>query len=230
MSRNGAPPPARRRLTRRTIVASILVVAIPFVAGIAFVIVNAAFRSTHVERAVVADRALAVRIRLETGDVTVRVGPSPVEIEFRERYFVSKPDPVADVVDGALEIEDGCPTTIPVVTSCAVDVIVTVLPGTRLDVRTRNGDITGDGLTNPEIVAATANGDIELRLAVAAARVRAESAAGDVSVVTPDGPFRVRADTLDGDVRVGVPEDPAAPRTIDARAATGDVSVLPSGP
>jgi Putative adhesin len=63
----------------------------------------------------------------------------------------------------------------------------------------------------------------------ASRHLRVDTDSGDVDVTVPDVVYSVLADTGSGDRDVTVRQDPAAPRTIQASASSGDVTVAPLG-
>lgn len=105
------------------------------------------------------------------------------------------------------------------------DVTLTGIEG-DVRARTSSGNVTGNELAAGHIEARTSSGDVR----VVAVRtppdaLTATSSSGDVRVVVPNEVYRVDAHTSSGSVDLSLRQDPAAPRRIEARTSSGDVSV-----
>jgi hypothetical protein len=94
------------------------------------------------------------------------------------------------------------------------------------DLRTASGDISATGLRAASATASSSSGDVRIALASVPDTVGASSDSGDVAVALPGGRYRVDAHTDSGSVHVArVVRDEGAPRRVEARTASGDVSV-----
>lgn len=99
------------------------------------------------------------------------------------------------------------------------DVEVLVPPGSRLDIRTRNGDVDVDGVRG-SIAVETLAGDMAIYGTPASVTI--ESISGDVRV---DGPVpTVRMNIVSGDIEL-----PRATGNVDVSSTSGDIDVGGSG-
>lgn len=99
------------------------------------------------------------------------------------------------------------------------DVEVLVPPGSRLDIRTRNGDVDVDGVRG-SIAVETLSGDMGIYGTPASVTI--ESISGDVRV---DGPVpTLRLNTVSGDIEL-----PRATGNVDVTSTSGDIDVGGSG-
>lgn len=96
----------------------------------------------------------------------------------------------------------------------------------RVTAGTDVGDITGERLRAPWITATTATGEVSLGFDSAPDLVSAVVGTGDVQVEVPESDrYRVDAATGAGEIDVQIDAVSQAPRSIEARTDTGDVSV-----
>lgn len=98
-----------------------------------------------------------------------------------------------------------------------------------IELEANSGSLTGQRLRTAALTAEVSSGEIALDFATPPRSVGVEASSGDVELTVPtgQGPYRVDTETSSGDEHVDVAVDPAAPRTIDARASSGDVSIQP---
>ena len=106
--------------------------------------------------------------------------------------------------------------------------ITLTAPGApTVDARTNTGDVVVTGGSAGASVRAQSDvGSVNLTLAEPPALARALADTGDVTVTVPGGTgYHVVATSDTGDTRVSVPDDGSSPRTVEARADTGNVVV-----
>jgi hypothetical protein len=97
-----------------------------------------------------------------------------------------------------------------------------------LDVTTRTGVISGNGLRSDVVRAETRSGDVQLGLLEPPRTLAVDSATGEVDIAVPATGYRVDARSASGETTVLVPTDPAAPGTIVVGSGSGNVRVRPS--
>jgi len=182
----------------------------------------------------------AVRVLVvegSTGDVEVVGGGSGVQVVERQEFRGKAPEASHVVADGTLTLTYRCG-------DCSIGYRVRVPEGTVVRVHGSTGDVRLTGLTG-EVLAetstgtvvakglgstsarlASSTGDVSASFTAAPTEVTATSSTGSVQVTVPSGqPYAVDASTAVGDVRVSVPRKADAGRSIEARTATGDVTV-----
>lgn len=140
----------------------------------------------------------AVRILVDTGDVTVIAWDEPVfEIEHTDRGPAGAAWTRQRVEDGILRVEGGCRLFAP----CRTDLVVYVPRGLPVDV------VSGDGAVNVEGVAdlAVELGDGRLVVSAPGGSVRARVGWGDARVELAGRPDAVSLDLAGGDVDLSLP-------------------------
>jgi hypothetical protein len=179
-------------------------------------------------------------VRSDNGEIVVTAADtSEVEVERDERYVFRRPARVADVEDGTLTVEDGCPSfNILLLGGCRVDFRITVPASVAIDLDSSNGDLVVEGIEGT-IVVGTSNGDIDLdRITgpaeattsngsivgrgLESASLAADTSNGRISLVFAAVPDRVEADTSNGDIDIALPD---APYRIHADTSNGDVDI-----
>lgn len=167
-----------------------------------------------------------------------------VEVERTAAFSIRSPRPGAEVADGTLTLEAGCPGLwLPLLGGCRVDYRITVPVGVAVTADAPNGDIELEGIAGPVMVgtsngdvvgrrllarlveATTSNGSITLSFTQAPDRVRADTSNGPITIEVPDVPFRVETDTDNGRLTLDVIADPDAPRVIEANSSNGDITI-----
>lgn len=160
------------------------------------------------------------------GDITVTAAEGDIEVDVIAHSGLREPT-YSDVVSaGALEINHRCGWSIAL-PRCSGELDVTLPAGTRVVVRTENGDVVASGLAG-DVSLSSGNGQIEaeeisgpldidssnggIDVMGAGAGVRASTSNGSIDVITVDG--TVIADSANGDVTIG--------------SVTGDVSATSS--
>ncbi|HKG39624.1 MAG TPA: DUF4097 family beta strand repeat-containing protein [Conexibacter sp.] len=96
-----------------------------------------------------------------------------------------------------------------------------------LRVEASSGDVHVDGYRGRQLVVKTGSGDVDLSALHAPRSLRVDAGSGDVDVAVPDAAYSVLVETGSGDRNVTVRQDPAAPRTLQVKTSSGDVSVEP---
>jgi DUF4097 and DUF4098 domain-containing protein YvlB len=116
-----------------------------------------------------------------------------------------------------------------------------------LTAHTGSGDVRGTGLASSTATAETGSGSVSLELADGAGQVAAETGSGDVTLTLAGEPDQVRAETGSGNVTVVLADraatyavlaetnsgdqdvqirtDPSAPRSLEVRTGSGDVTI-----
>jgi hypothetical protein len=186
-------------------------------------------------------------ITLSGGNIVVLPGAAG-QVTVRRTLTWSAPKPeISETWTGrALRIKSGCWTWhLP---GCSVDYVVRVPAGVavkavtgtgsvsvrdiagRLSASSDAGSITATGLRSTRVVAGTRSGAVDLRFDHAPDRVDATSSSGDIGIWVPyPGTYSIRADARAGQRTVAVEQNSAAPRTITARADSGNVTVQYAG-
>ena len=160
------------------------------------------------QRTTPADASGLVRITAADGDVSVRAGTAAeVRVDVRDRNSERglrlerrNGEVLVDVYDSR-------------------DIVVFVPAGSRVDVRTSNGDVSIGDVTGT-VAVETLSGDITVNGTPASVAI--ESISGDVTVSGPVA--NVRVGTVSGDVAL-----PRATGTIDASSTSGDVDIMSDG-
>ncbi|GAA0662190.1 hypothetical protein GCM10010193_11790 [Kitasatospora atroaurantiaca] len=213
-------------------------------AGITAVVVGAGVSGYWLEEKESRDVAYgvdqAVRVLVveaSTGDVEVVGGGGGVQVVERQEFRGKAPVATHEVTGGTLTLTYHCG-------DCSVGYRVRVPEGTVVRVHGSTGDVRLTGLTG-EVVAesstgtvvakglgstsarlVSSTGDVSASFTTAPTEVTATSSTGSVRVTVPSGqPYAVDASTGVGDVQVSVPRKVDAGRSIEARTATGDVTV-----
>jgi hypothetical protein len=171
------------------------------------------------------------------GDITVvrELSDAPlVTVDSTVKGSIHAPD-LRAVKDGAtVRINGNCPYIS--FGPCNARIVIRVPAGTEVDVRTGSGNITANGLDGPvkletgsgdvnangltgEADLHTSSGDVNVRSLHATAKLRTSS--GDINAEDV-GTDRLTADTAAGDVEL---DFAVAPKLVDARTASGDVTV-----
>ncbi|MFI1362231.1 DUF4097 family beta strand repeat-containing protein [Streptomyces griseochromogenes] len=173
-----------------------------------------------------------------TGDVRVTGGGSTVRVTERQSYRSAPPHTThSTAADGTLTLTYDCQ-------DCGVDYDVRVPTGTAVSVDEGTGDvsltalggpvkadtgtgtITGTRLTAQEARLTTQTGGVRAAFSRPPAVVHATTQTGSVDIAVPRGtPYAVQAGAQTGKVDVGVDRADDSPRSITARAQTGDVTV-----
>ncbi|MDG3009413.1 DUF4097 domain-containing protein [Rhodococcus sp. D2-41] len=144
----------------------------------------------------------------------------------RVRLEIAVPPDLAlrvQLVTGSVLVE-GLRSNVAVATD---DGEVTVIdPTGPVVAETGNGNITVSGARSAQVRARSASGEVDMNFDAPPDLVDAHSGGGDVIVRIHDPlPSAVRTDAEGGVATVTVPVDPAAPRSIDAATADGDIIV-----
>jgi len=163
----------------------------------------------------------AVRIDVESGDVTVFTWDEPVvEVEHTDRGPAGAAWTTHRVREGTLELEGGCRMLAP----CRTDLVVYVPRGLPVDVSSGDGAVTVDGVTDLQVVL----GDGRLTVNAPGGSIRARVGWGDARVDLTRTPERVSLDLAGGDVDVSLP---SGVYDLDVAAFGGeDVRGLEAGP
>jgi hypothetical protein len=98
-----------------------------------------------------------------------------------------------------------------------------------LQVEASSGDVDVAGFRGDRVSAKASSGEVKVSATRPPRLLRAEASSGDVTIVVPDVVYRVTVDTSSGDQNVLVQQDFDARRTIDAKASSGDVTVIRRG-
>ncbi len=216
--------PPRRRAGGAVLTVVGLVVALALVLAVALSAVSALVRQEVTTRDAFTGVG-AVRFDARcSGDVRVvadRALPAgAVEVDWRERWSVSRPRHDADVVDGELGLSTRC-SRLSIGSEASSDVLVRLADGARLAVDTEVGDVGVSGVTG-DVTVTHGVGDVDVRGADGAVSVR--NGVGDVDVAGRLTSGEVSAGT--GDVRL---RSSTAPDTVSVKAGTGDVVVTLPG-
>jgi hypothetical protein len=99
----------------------------------------------------------------------------------------------------------------------------------QLRVGADSGEVHVDGYRGTDASVQADSGDIHVTALSAPRRLRTIADSGDVHLAVPDERYRVTVQTDSGDQSVQVRQDPDAPRVIEARADSGDVSIVRLG-
>jgi hypothetical protein len=99
----------------------------------------------------------------------------------------------------------------------------------RVRVTASSGDVHVADYRGVDASVQASSGDIHVRALRTPRRLRAIANSGDIDLAVPDKRYRVTVQTDSGDQSVQVRQDPDASRVIEARASSGDVSIVPLG-
>lgn len=121
-----------------------------------------------------------------------------------------------------LKVDGICRGGLLVADACAVDLEITVGPGTKVIASTSTGDISVRGTSGPvtatsstgDLLVSQAGGSVELTTSIGditgeslnSAQVRSKSNTGDIRLSFIRTPQRIEANTSIGDVRIRVPD------------------------
>ncbi|WP_433507724.1 DUF4097 family beta strand repeat-containing protein [Pseudonocardia halophobica] len=206
------------------------------------------------DRAALGGPVTEIRIDNQAGGVTV-VGDGGASLEREVTYRGSAPSGQSHRVEGGVLVLGGCgdhcavtytvhvPAGLPVtgrteaggitLTRVGRVDVATGAGGITLDTvtgtaraRTQAGTIIGRTLRDADVLAQTANGDVELTLATPGS-ARVETERGDITVRVPQATYRVTVHTDLGETSVRVPSEPGADHALDLRTEVGDVVVAP---
>jgi hypothetical protein len=92
-----------------------------------------------------------------------------------------------------------------------------------------SGDVHVEGYRGADASVEASSGDIHVSALRAPRRLHTVASSGDIDLAVPDKAYRVTVQVDSGDQSVQVRQDPNAPRVIEARASSGDVSIVPLG-
>ena len=206
------------------------------------------------DRAALEGPVTEIRIDNQAGGVTV-LGDGGASLEREVTYRGSAPTGPSHRVEGGVLVLGGCgdqcaveytvhvPAGLPVTGSTQAGSLRLTQVG-HVDVETRAGEVTLDGVTGParahvgsgsitgralrdgDVLAETENGDVQLALATPAT-VRVDTHRGNVTVAVPQATYRVTVHTDLGETSVRVPNEPSADHALDLRTEVGDVVVAP---
>jgi hypothetical protein len=194
------------------------------------IVVSQFFRRTSKETTTVTGQVQQVIARTDVGNVSLHEGGPGEPLVIRRVLTWSFDRPTADVTQhgSRVEIVGRCPTIGLSIGHCAVDLDVTLPPGTSVVITSRIGDVTASGVSGT-LEAITGTGDVDLR-DLHSQRVTATNSTGDVAVTLLAVPRSVRAGTSTGNVRVSVPADGTAYQ-VTAYTSVGDRTVrVPTDP
>ncbi|MBT0770740.1 DUF4097 family beta strand repeat protein [Kineosporia sp. J2-2] len=237
-----APPrprhPGRRRAVRLVTGGVAAVIVVTVAAGVTL------FWSAQEEttRKGFSDGVTQLRVRTDTGHITVRAGAEgePVSLKARSRTAFATPDVVTSEKDGTLEVEGRCTGRFPLLNLCSIDLDLVVPAGVSVTAVTDTGDVVLEGTTAGGS-ASTDTGDIELTsvggtltletdtgkvtgTGLTGGGVTASSDTGDIELSFGTAPDTVRATTDTGDAVVRVPDDGQTYR-VDAETDNGERTV-----
>lgn len=183
-----------------------------------------------------------VELLSERGAATIRAGAAEgAEVVAHDRWVVVRPEVRATLEDGTLKVTVSCPRLSLV--SCSSDVVVTVPPGVRLDVKTVRGRMEVDGIGGPMTVlsedgdvavrggpptieARSVTGSVTAELTARPDRALLRSETGDARLTVPAGAYALTADsTQGGETVTGITADPDAARELIASSGGGEVVV-----
>ncbi|AXK33436.1 hypothetical protein DVA86_13005 [Streptomyces armeniacus] len=97
--------------------------------------------------------------------------------------------------------------------------------GADLKLRTADGDIRAEKLRSRSVSARSQDGSLTLGFREPPTSVRTESQDGSTTVTAPRTPYRIRTDTADGSVDVSLPRRKSSPRSIEATAQDGSITL-----
>lgn len=188
------------------------------------------------------------------GDVTVRAGEGDVEVDVIAHSGLRAPVYSEDATADRLELTHRCGWAIAL-PRCSGELDVTLPAGTRVVVRTENGDVVATGLAGDvslstsngrveagdisgPLTAGSSNGDVDVR--DVRAHVEATTANGEITVSDVTG--SVAADTSNGEITVdsvtgdasatssnGSVEVSGAGGNVYAESSNGEVTVVGDG-
>jgi hypothetical protein len=164
-----------------------------------------------------------VYVKLSAGDVQLVNDAGPVRLRSTARYLFSKPRITTSLNDGVLTVRSKCGKSW--LRDCSTNLRLTVPRTTMVDAQTDHGDITTKGLVSDRIRAETTQGQVRLFLANDPGLIVARSHRGNVTIHLPRAAYVVDASAEFGQTHIGIPHDKPAPRTIDATADHGEVSI-----
>jgi hypothetical protein len=94
-----------------------------------------------------------------------------------------------------------------------------------------SGDINGTSISATKVQANDSSGDVDLSFNRAPTDVDISDGSGDITVAVPANvSYSVVAKASSGSTNIGVPTNPLSHDVIHLSAASGDISVVPSGP
>ncbi|WP_454860404.1 DUF4097 family beta strand repeat-containing protein [Promicromonospora soli] len=169
------------------------------------------------------------------GDVTVSAAEGDVEVDVIAHSGLREPT-YSDVVSAsALEINHRCGWSF-MLPRCSGELDVTLPAGTRVVVRTENGDVVASGLAD-DVALNTRNGRVEAKeisgpldigssngdigVMGAGAGVRASTSNGRIDIVDVDG--MVIADSSNGDITIGTVTGDASATSSNGSVEISDV-------
>ncbi|WP_455356285.1 DUF4097 family beta strand repeat-containing protein [Streptomyces sp. SYSU K217416] len=141
----------------------------------------------------------------------------------KHRIKVPRGVVVKVVDDNGSVVASGFDTTLTVRTDNG-DVTVKDVSG-ALDLKTDNGNLRVSGVTSPQVVARSDNGDVRLALEKVPGRVETTTDNGDVTVELPRAAYKVTAESDNGDVHVKVDRSESSAHVVTARSDNGEVTV-----
>jgi hypothetical protein len=196
--------------------------AVLVVAGLSSLVTTAAARTATSSSSW--DQVDGVILRTGNGEVAVTAADvTAITIERVEHYAFRRPDARAEVRGTTLEMDDGCPGWWPpLIGTCRVDYLVTMPPGTSVEVDTSNGDVAVTGVAGDvrvdtsngkvllvavggDVVVHSSNGSIDGR-DLTAPTAHLDTSNGSITLVFATAPDTVTADSSNGDVTVELPE------------------------
>lgn len=165
----------------------------------------------------------SVEVDIDAGRVDV-VGTTSGEAKVdRVRHYLHGAPTISETVsDGVLRLRTRCPTFVAL--QCRVDVRLEVPVGATVRVRTDQGDVGIEGMTNGVDVTTSAGA---VRLTRSAGAVKVATSAGSIEGVDLTSPS-IDASTDAGRIRMSLAE-PAA--RVDLRTSAGSIDLaLPAAP
>jgi len=166
-------------------------------------------------------------VNLTSGTIAIISGPAG-QVTVTRTLTWTNGRPVIDEHwdNGVLNIQQHCPAG-PLDQTCSVSYQIAVPPGVPLSLLSGDGDVTVTRSMSQDVQARSGSGNIMLDFATAPSSVRAQTGSGNVTIlVPPGGRYAVKPSTESGNQAVDVSQDPAAPRTITASSADGNIDVL----
>jgi len=149
-------------------------------------------------------------ISVGSGDITARGLAGPVTLRSDSGNVT------ASGISGRAVVSDG-----------SGNIILTSVSGAHAVIRADSGDISGTGLTSPDVRISDQSGDITVTFSAVPDRVRISDVSGNITLVLPSGgtSYQVSAVTASGSTSIDVPRSAASPHVITVTDQSGDIAI-----